>query len=153
MPERQRLAALCAAIVIALMSVPLDEAPTAKSDRLIDRAEAAQLLRYQTRDATQEACAVPCQAPRQPAGALQPGGHRALFADEAEATIEPREVKLWPCGYTAKCSALGCCRRATTILRYLDNQGRLDRQIDACDTHARELSAEMKVIDRKRRPG
>jgi hypothetical protein len=34
---------------------------------------------------------------------------------------EPRQVELWPCGYTAKCSAPDCRRRATTILRYLDN--------------------------------
>jgi hypothetical protein len=26
------------------------------------------------------------------------------------------EVELWPCGYVAKCSALGCHRRAATIL-------------------------------------
>jgi hypothetical protein len=34
-----------------------------------------------------------------------------------------------------------CRRRATTILRYLD-QERPDPQTDACDTHARELSAD-----------
>jgi len=37
-------------------------------------------------------------------------------------------VEFWPCGYTARCSARECRRRATTILRYLDNQGRPDRQ-------------------------
>jgi hypothetical protein len=63
---------------------------------------------------------------------------------------EPRELELWPCGYIARCSALGCRRRATTILRYLDNQGRPDHQADACDTHASELSAELRVIDRRR---
>ena len=36
-------------------------------------------------------------------------------------------------------------------LRYLDNQGRPDHQTEACDTHARELSAELRVIDRRRR--
>ena len=41
---------------------------------------------------------------------------------------------------------------AATILRYLDNQGRLDHQTEACDIHARELNAELKVIDRRRRP-
>jgi hypothetical protein len=35
---------------------------------------------------------------------------------------EPQTVELWPCGYTAKCSTLECRRRATTVLRYLDNQ-------------------------------
>jgi hypothetical protein len=70
---------------------------------------------------------------------------------------EPRQVELWPRGYTAKCSAPGCRRRATTILRYLDNQGRPDHQTDACVTHASELSAtglkssaELRVIDRRR---
>jgi hypothetical protein len=50
------------------------------------------------------------------------------------------------CGYTAKCAAPECGRRASTILRYLDNQGRPDRQIDACDIQARKLSAELNVI-------
>ena len=61
---------------------------------------------------------------------------------------EPRTVELWTCGYIAKCSARGCRRRATTILRYLDSQGRPDHQIDACDIHASELCAELRVIDR-----
>jgi hypothetical protein len=30
---------------------------------------------------------------------------------------------------------------ATEILRYLDSQGRPDRQVNACDIHASELSA------------
>ena len=33
---------------------------------------------------------------------------------------EPQTVELWPCGYTAKCSAP---HWASTILRYLDSQG------------------------------
>jgi hypothetical protein len=35
---------------------------------------------------------------------------------------EPQVIELWPCGYVARCSARECRRRATTILRYLDNQ-------------------------------
>jgi hypothetical protein len=66
---------------------------------------------------------------------------------------ESQVVELWPCGYVAKCSARECRRRATTILRYLDNHGRPDHQTDACDTHASELSAELNVIDRRRRSG
>jgi hypothetical protein len=62
------------------------------------------------------------------------------------AMSEPRTVELWHCGYTARCSGPECRRHATTILRYLDNQGRPDRQLDACDTHASELSAELNVI-------
>jgi hypothetical protein len=52
-----------------------------------------------------------------------------------------------------KCSAPECRRRATTILRYLDNQERPDHQTDACDSHASELCAELNVIDRRRRSG
>jgi hypothetical protein len=63
---------------------------------------------------------------------------------------EPRQVDLWPCGYVARCSARECCRRATTILRYLDNQERPDHQTDACDAHASEMSAGLRVIDRRR---
>jgi hypothetical protein len=62
---------------------------------------------------------------------------------------EPQEIEFWLCGYTAKCSAWECRRRATTILRYLDNQERPDHRTDACDTHANELSAELNVIDRR----
>jgi hypothetical protein len=36
---------------------------------------------------------------------------------------KPQTIELWPCGYTAKCSAPECRRRATTILRYLDGAG------------------------------
>jgi hypothetical protein len=66
---------------------------------------------------------------------------------------EPRTVELWPCGYTARCSAPECRRRASTILRYVDNQERPDHQIDACDTHASELCDALRVIDRKRYTG
>jgi hypothetical protein len=62
---------------------------------------------------------------------------------------EPRQVELWPCGYVAKCSG-ECRRRATTILRYLDNRERPDHQVEACDTHASELCAELRAIDRRR---
>ena len=63
---------------------------------------------------------------------------------------EPRgTVELWPCGYTARCSARECRRRATTIMRYLDNRGRADHQTEACDDHTSELSAELRVIDRE----
>jgi hypothetical protein len=63
--------------------------------------------------------------------------------------IEPQVIELWPCGYVARCSAPECRRRANAILRYLDNQGRPDHQTDACDTHARELCAELRVIDKR----
>jgi hypothetical protein len=63
----------------------------------------------------------------------------------------PREVEVWPCGYSATCSALNCRRGGPKILRYLDSQGGRYRQRDVCKTHVRELCFEMKVIDRKRR--
>jgi len=62
---------------------------------------------------------------------------------------KPREVEVLPCGYTAKCSVPWCGRRATTVLRYLDNHGRPYRQTDVCGIHARELCVGMKVIDRR----
>jgi hypothetical protein len=64
---------------------------------------------------------------------------------------EVREVEVWPCGYSARCSVPWCRRRAATILRYLDNQGRPYRQADVCETHARELCVGVKVIDRQPR--
>jgi hypothetical protein len=63
---------------------------------------------------------------------------------------EPQVVELWPCGYVANCSAQKCRRRATIILRYLDSQGRPDRQTEACNAHATELCAELRVFDRRR---
>jgi hypothetical protein len=62
---------------------------------------------------------------------------------------EPRDVELWQCGCVARCSAPDCRRHATTVLRYLDNQGRPDHQTEACDAHARVLCAELNVIDRR----
>jgi hypothetical protein len=40
---------------------------------------------------------------------------------------------------------------AKTILRYVDRQGRPDRQVDVCDIHTTALCADLKVIDRGRR--
>jgi hypothetical protein len=70
-------------------------------------------------------------------------------AVQSEQMSEPRQVELWPCGYVTRCSAPECRQRATTILRYLDNQGRPDHQTDACDIHASALSGELRVIDRR----
>jgi hypothetical protein len=62
---------------------------------------------------------------------------------------KPLEVEVWPCGYVAKCSVPWCRRHATTIMRYLDNRGRPYRQNAVWETHARELSVDMKVINRR----
>jgi hypothetical protein len=63
---------------------------------------------------------------------------------------ESQEVELWPCDYSAACLAPRCRRRAAMILRYLDDEGQLYRQTELCETHARELCVEMRVIDRWR---
>ena len=46
---------------------------------------------------------------------------------------------------------LGDAASWSCILRRLDDQGRLDHQTEACDTHALEVCAGQTVIDRKRR--
>jgi hypothetical protein len=45
------------------------------------------------------------------------------------------EVELLRCDYAARCARAGCRQyhRATTIVRYLDNQGRPLRQFEVCD--------------------
>jgi hypothetical protein len=58
------------------------------------------------------------------------------------------EIELLRCGYAARCVRAGCRQyRATTIVRYVDNQGRPLRQIEVCDEHA-DL-----IIRRKHRDG
>jgi hypothetical protein len=52
-------------------------------------------------------------------------------ADDADA------VELLRCDYAARCVRAGCRRyRATTIVRYVDHQGRPLRQFEVCDDHA-----------------
>ena len=63
---------------------------------------------------------------------------------------EPQVIELWPCDYAARCSAPECRRRASTICAISTTRGDPDRQTDACDAHASELSAELNVIDRRR---
>lgn len=48
------------------------------------------------------------------------------------------EVELLRCGYAARCSDSGCHQHeATTIVRYLDANGRPLRQLaEVCDEHA-----------------
>ena len=47
------------------------------------------------------------------------------------------EVELLRCEYTARCARAGCRQyRATTIVRYVDHQGRPLRQLEVCDGHA-----------------
>jgi hypothetical protein len=63
---------------------------------------------------------------------------------------EPQQVEDWPGRYVAKCSVSWCRQRATTVLRYLDNRGQFYRHTEVWETHARELCAGMKVIERER---
>jgi hypothetical protein len=47
------------------------------------------------------------------------------------------EVELLRCDYAARCVRSGCREhRATTIIRYVDDQGRPLRQFEVCDGHA-----------------
>jgi hypothetical protein len=58
------------------------------------------------------------------------------------------EIELLRCDYAARCSRAGCRQyRATTIVRYVDSQGRPLRQFEVCDAHA-DL-----IIRRERRAG
>jgi hypothetical protein len=59
-----------------------------------------------------------------------------------------QRVEVWPCGPVAKCSVPWCRQGATKILRFLDSQGRFYRQREVCESHARELWAGTKAIDR-----
>ena len=61
-------------------------------------------------------------------------------------------VEVWPCGYIARCSIPECPQRATTMLLYLDDQGQLYCQTDACDGHMNQLCAGLGVIERGHAP-
>lgn len=57
------------------------------------------------------------------------------------------EVELLACDYAARCSRVGCRQyRATTIVRYVDHQGRPRKQLEVCDDHANL------IIRREQRP-
>jgi hypothetical protein len=68
------------------------------------------------------------------------------------------EVELLHCEYAARCTRVRCPQyRATTIVRYLDSQGRALRQLEFCDWHAgvialRERRAGRRVRDLRRSP-
>jgi hypothetical protein len=61
------------------------------------------------------------------------------------------EIELWRCGYPAPCRAHGCKANAETLVRYLDEYGRLVRQTELCDKHVkRTLAASgLKVLARE----
>jgi hypothetical protein len=48
----------------------------------------------------------------------------------------PAEIQLLPCGYPARSSMHEGQARATTLVRYTDNQSRPLRQWELCDRHA-----------------
>jgi hypothetical protein len=71
---------------------------------------------------------------------------RMMFGLPGIAAIYPEEhLQLWPYSYIAGCSAPGCCRRATAILRCLDSKGRFDHQTHACEGHANELCSSFRL--------
>ena len=63
---------------------------------------------------------------------------RTLLQRGAAWTVAQVEVELLRCGYAARCSGVGCHQHgATTIVRYLDADGRPLRQLaEVCDEHA-----------------
>jgi hypothetical protein len=77
-----------------------------------------------------------------------------LFTTEYIKIAHRVRAKTWAPAFDQRSSKAGqyeCCRSFfRPILRYLDNQGRPDHQSEACDAQASELSAELKVIDRRK---
>jgi len=74
------------------------------------------------------------------------GLHGMMFGQPSIAAIYPEEpLQLWPCSYIAGCSAAGCRRRATAILRYFDSKGRFGHQTHACEAHANEMCAAFRL--------
>jgi hypothetical protein len=64
----------------------------------------------------------------------------------------PAEIQLLPCGYSACCSVDQCQFRATTLVRYTDNQGRPLQQWELCDRHADWLRVNSKNVREMDRP-
>jgi len=49
------------------------------------------------------------------------------------------EIHLLVCGYDTQCTDFDCIRRATTIARWTDSQGRSVKQRELCERHAQWL--------------
>jgi hypothetical protein len=59
-------------------------------------------------------------------------------------------IELLDCSYSTLCSDERCTERATVVLRYIDNQFRLLRQLGYCRKHAQRLinaADRLSVID------
>jgi hypothetical protein len=71
---------------------------------------------------------------------------RTLLQRGAAWALAEVEVELLRCGYAARCSGVGCHQHgATTIVRYLDADGRPLRQLaEVCDEHADLIEREQR---------
>jgi hypothetical protein len=62
------------------------------------------------------------------------------------------KIELWRCEYPAPCSARGCKARADTLVKHVDEQGRLISQVELCDEHVKKTIIgweNLKVHDRR----
>jgi hypothetical protein len=77
-----------------------------------------------------------------------------LFRARRSLLEEPpvREIDLSRCKHAAPRSTHGCKAPATTLVRYLNKQGRCIRQFEFCDEHLTKTlaAAGAKVHDRRR---
>ncbi|MGC2492002.1 hypothetical protein [Candidatus Binatus sp.] len=48
------------------------------------------------------------------------------------------KIELWRCEYPEPCSARGCKARAETLVKHIDEQGRLISQAELCDEHIKK---------------
>jgi hypothetical protein len=67
---------------------------------------------------------------------------------------EPVAVRIYRCGYVAKCKARSCLKRATVVAEKVDAAGRHVRQIELCERHceiavARERAPRLQIADRR----
>jgi hypothetical protein len=69
---------------------------------------------------------------------------RTFLRRSAAWALSEVKVELQRCGYSARCSCADCHKHhATTIVRYLDSQGRpLHRIVEVCDEHAEQIKRE-----------
>ena len=67
---------------------------------------------------------------------------------------EPVAVRIYRCGYVAKCKARSCLRQATIIAEKVDSAGRHAAQVELCARHCdivieRERSRSLEISDRR----
>jgi hypothetical protein len=67
---------------------------------------------------------------------------------------EPVAVRIYRCGYVAKCKARWCSKRATVVAEKVDGAGRHVRQVELCAPHSevvitRERARGLEISDRR----